>query len=77
MTAIAQKNISCPERRSEKVKNLKEHIRSGQYQIDVFRVAQAMLNHVDKGVEKGVELALAFHMRNNDEDEANFNDLLR
>ena len=77
MNPIEQKQTECVESRSAKVEYLKQHIRSGNYQIDVFRVAQAMLNHVDRGVEKGVELALAFHMRQTGEDEANLNDLLR
>ena len=77
MNAIEQKQSECLESRSEKVENLKQHIRSGNYQIDVFRVAQAMLNHVDRGVEKGVELALAFHMRQTDDEENNLSDLLR
>jgi hypothetical protein len=77
MNAIANKNISCSERRSAKVKDLKEHIRSGRYQVDVFKVAQAMLNHVDRGVEKGVELALAFHMRTAIEEDSDISDLLK
>ena len=77
MNPIEQKQTECLESRSEKVEHLKQHIRSGNYQIDVFRVAQAMLNHVDRGVEKGVELALAFHMRQTSEEESNLNDLLR
>ena len=64
------KNAECSQKRKSKVKNLKEHIKSGRYQIDVFKVAQAMLNHVDAGVDKGIEVALAFHMRpNEDEDD--------
>jgi len=77
MNAIANKNMSCSERRSAKVQDLKEHVRAGHYQIDVFKVAQAMLSHVDRGVEKGVELALAFHMRTSDEESSDLNDLLK
>jgi hypothetical protein len=77
MNAIANKNMSCSERRSAKVQDLKEHIQAGRYQIDVFRVAQAMLNHVDRGVEKGVELALAFHMRAASEEDSDISDLLK
>ena len=77
MNAIANKNMSCSERRSAKVQDLKEHIQSGRYQVDVFKVAQAMLNHVDRGVEKGVELALAFHMRSSEEEDSDVNDLLK
>lgn len=77
MNAIANKNMSCSERRSAKVQDLKEHIQSGRYQVDVFKVAQAMLNHVDRGVEKGVELALAFHMRSSEEEDSDINDLLK
>ena len=77
MNAIANKNMSCSERRSAKVQDLKEHIQSGRYQVDVFKVAQAMLNHVDRGVEKGVELALAFHMRSSEEEDSDVNGLLK
>ena len=77
MNAIANKNMSCSERRSAKVQDLKEHVRAGRYQIDVFKVAQAMLNHVDQGAAKGVKLALAFHMRTSDEESSDLNDLLK
>ena len=58
----------CPERQN-KLNSLKEHIRSGKYQVDVFRVAQAKLNHVDEGVDKGIEIALAFHLRPSEDEE--------
>ena len=69
MNVAPTKHAECSQKRQSKVKSLKEHIKSGRYQVDVFKVAQAMLNHVDEGVDKGAEIALAFHLRPTDEDE--------
>ena len=69
MNVAPPKDAECSQERQHKINSLKKHIQSGRYQIDVFQVAQAMLNHVDAGVEKGIEVALAFHMRPTEEDE--------
>ena len=70
MNVAPPKDAECSQERQHKINSLKKHIQSGRYQIDVFEVAQAMLNHVDAGVDKGIEVALAFHMRpNEDEDD--------
>ena len=69
MNAAPQKDANCTEERKAKIQHLESHIKSGLYQVDVFRVAQAILNHVEEGVDKGADTALAFHLKQTDDED--------